>query len=166
MRNKQINLCVDACKAKGMNENSKGRYTPMNQERRGRNEKQKYCMTREEKREGDDKFVCVCGVCACVWMHVKRNVSRQSENKSKRQIRWQILQFTYYLSRDEYHISTASFYYYISRLTLQQGTLLTTVVWTYIGPEPLFVFDVLPGCSLLQARTCAEITARFFENEL
>ena len=50
---------------------------------------------------------------------------------------------------------------YISRLTLQQGTLLTAVVRTYIGPEHLFVFDVLPGCSLLQARACAEITAQF-----
>ena len=44
-------LCVDACKAKGMNENSKGRYTLMNSEREEeRNEKQKYCRKREEKR--------------------------------------------------------------------------------------------------------------------
>ena len=58
-------MCVDACKAKGMNENSKRRYTLMKLGRRGRNNKQKYCRKKREG-QGDDKFVCVCAcVCAC-----------------------------------------------------------------------------------------------------
>ena len=85
-----INFCVDACKAKGMNENSKERYT-YEREKRGRM-RNKYW--KEEEKRGDDKFVYVCAcvhvcVCTCVfnttyltcsicsfvslWMHVKGN---------------------------------------------------------------------------------------------
>ena len=42
-------LCVDACKAKGMNENIKGRYTVMNSERK-KEMRNRNIVRREEKR--------------------------------------------------------------------------------------------------------------------
>ena len=57
-------MCVDACKAKGMNEISKGGkvHTYELAKERERNDKQKYCRRGKEREKG---MINLC-VCACV----------------------------------------------------------------------------------------------------